>query len=370
MAVYDIDGNQLNTVYDVNGNQLSQAYDIDGNELLSGLDDLLPNRLLIWHDEFDGTAVDSEKWDHEFGYYNANRYYMYKDDLAHNAYCENSILHINNKKDSTMPNTSWTGAFIHTNNLFEFRYGMIEAKMKFPTNTNVYHSTFWTLGANYERICDVDTTGDETKGVLPSTCGEIDIAEADNGTVTTTKHWATPSTNSHKNGGHATITSDSANWHIYGCEWTEDTISIYLDRVLINTWNVSNATTEGFNAFRLPHFLMINQNPALSGTQTQDFLETLVDWVRVYAPVGVTNYIEETGISIESAISLSAGDTHLLTGVFTPSNPSDMTLLWESDDPSVAICYGGKVTAISAGTAHITCRTKHGYTATCTVTVS
>lgn len=35
MAVYDINGNVLNTVYDVNGNILSQAYDIDGNPLLS-----------------------------------------------------------------------------------------------------------------------------------------------------------------------------------------------------------------------------------------------------------------------------------------------------------------------------------------------
>lgn len=370
MSVYNVTGNELSAVYDANGNQLLQAYGIDGNELLSGLDDLLPNRLLIWHDEFDGTEVDSSKWDHEFGYYNANRYYMYKDDLAHNAYCENGILHITNEKDSTMSNTAWTGAFIHTNNLFEFRYGMIEAKIKFPTNTNIYHSTFWTLGANYERICDVNTKGDETKGVLPSTCGEIDIAEADNGSVTTVKHWATPSTNAHQSGGVGSLTTDATNWHIYSCEWTEDTIKLYVDRVLKNTWDTSNATVENFNAFRLPHFLIFNQNPALSGTQTEEFLETLVDWVRVYAPEGVTEFIEETGISIDSTLSLSVDDTYLLTGTFTPENPSDMTLVWTSDDPSVAICYGGKVTAISVGTAHITCTTKRGYTATCTVTVA
>lgn len=370
MAVYDIDGNALNVVYDIDGNQLSQAYDADGNELLSGLDDLLPGRLLIWHDEFDGSAVDSEKWGHLFGYYNANRYYMYENDLAHNAYCEDSVLHINNIKDSTMPNTQWTGAFIHTNNLFEFRYGMIEAKMKFPTNTNVYHSTFWTLGANYQRISNANTQGDETAGVLASTCGEIDIAEGDNGTVTTTKHWATPSTNAHQSGGHGSLTTDSANWHIYGCEWTEDTIKIYVDRVLKNTWNVASATTEGFNAFRLPHFLMLNQNPALNGTQTQTELETLVDWVRVYAPVGVAEYITETAISIESAVNLSVGETHLLTGTFTPVNPSDMTTNWSSSNESVAVCYGGKVTAIGSGTTTITVTTKHGCTATCVVTVA
>lgn len=370
MSVYNLNGYQINSVYSVAGDALSQAYDADGNELLSGLDDLVPGRLLVWHDEFDGSAVDSEKWAHLFGYYNANRYYMYENDLAHNAYCEDSILHINNIKDSTMPNTQWTGAFIHTNNLFEFRYGLIEAKIKFPTNTNVYHSSLWTLGANYQRLCNANTRGDETAGVLASTCGEIDIAEADKGTVTTTKHWATPSTNAHQSGGHATITSDAGNWHIYGCEWTEDSIKIYLDRVLISTWSIDNATTEGFNAFRLPHFLMINQNPYLNGTQTQNELETLVDWVRVYAPVGVTEYIEETAVSIPSSVTLSVGDTHLLTAEFTPTNPSDMTTNWVSSNENVVICYGGKITAIASGTATITVTTKHGKTATCVVTVS
>lgn len=34
MAVYDINGNQINTVYDVNGTALTQAYDINGNPLI------------------------------------------------------------------------------------------------------------------------------------------------------------------------------------------------------------------------------------------------------------------------------------------------------------------------------------------------
>lgn len=34
MAIYDISGNNLNTIYDKDGNQLSQAYDKDGNELI------------------------------------------------------------------------------------------------------------------------------------------------------------------------------------------------------------------------------------------------------------------------------------------------------------------------------------------------
>lgn len=370
MSIYAKDGTEISNAYDLNGTPLVATYDVNGNAVFPVLPDVVPRRFLVWHDEFDGSAVDRTKWSHLFGYYNANRYYMYENDLAHNAYCENSVLHITNEKDSTMPNTQWTGAFIHTNNVFEFRYGLIEAKIKFPTNTNVYHSTFWTLGACYERICNANTQGDETKGVLASTCGEIDIAESDNGSVTTTKHWAKPSDNSHLSGGNASLTSDAGNWHIYGCEWTENDIKIYVDRVLKSTWSVSNATVEDFNAFKLPHFLMLNQNPYLSGTQTQTFLEALVDWVRVYAPNGVTGYITETAISIPSTLSISVGGRHFLESTFTPSNPSDMTLKWESSDEDVAICYGGMVTGIRAGTATVKATTKHGCVATCIVTVS
>lgn len=374
MTVYDVNGDALHACYDVDGNSLTQAYDVDGNPLFSGqeLEDLVPNRLLVWHDEFEDSNINSKRWGHLFGYYNSNRYYMLENDLAHNAYCENSILHINNRKDSQMPNTPWTGAFIHTNNLFEFKYGLVEAKIKFPS-VDVYHSTFWTLGANYERINNADTQGDQTKGVLASTCGEIDIAEADGGTASCTKHWAEPSSNTHQQGGHATLTRDASNWHIYGIEWTENEIKTYIDRELKNTWSIDEANYDGYNAFRLPHFLMLNQNPYLlnSSSQTEDFLETLVDWVRVYAPVGVTSKVRETNIKIDQRhITLNAGETFLLTGVFTPSNVTDMTLLWSSDNPNVAECYGGKVTALFKGTATVSCKTKHGLVASCKVVVS
>lgn len=368
MSVYNIIGHQIENAYDYGGSELLSVYDKNGN-IINALDDIIPNRLLVWHDEFDNTSVDPSKWNHLYGYYATNRYYMYKDNLSHNAFCRNSILHIKNIKDSDMPNTEWTGAFIHTNNLFEFRYGLIEAKIKFP-NAQVYHSTLWTLGASYDRLSDINTSGDETVGLLWATCGELDIAEADNGSVSTSKHWAIPSTNTLKSSGAAPITSDASNWHIYGCEWTEDTIKTYLDRTLVHTWNVSDATEEGFNAFRLPQFLMFNQNPSVNGQQTLTELETLVDWIRVYAPVGVTEYINEEGITLNlNELSMNVGDTYLLSGAFTPVNPSDMTLNWFSDNPDVAVCYGGKITATGVGNATIVCKTKHDYIATCKVTV-
>ncbi len=69
---------------------------------------------------------------------------------------------------------------------------------------------------------------DASKGFLWPSCGNSDIAEADCGTVTTTRHCASNlETNNHVIGGNATLTSDASSWHIYGYEWTEDYIKVY-----------------------------------------------------------------------------------------------------------------------------------------------
>lgn len=370
MSVYSKGGTATDTAYNISGDVLLSAFDLEKNDLLSGLEDIVPGRLLVWHDEFDGSVVDSQKWKHLYGYYTDYRYYMYQNNLSHNAFCQDGNLHYNNIKDSDMPLSDWTGAFIWTKDIFEFRYGLIEAKMKFPDNP-VYHSTFWTMGAGYERICTPDAIADASKGLLWATCGEIDIAEADNGVVSTTKHWADNiETNHHVSGGHEILTNDASNWHIYGCEWTGDYIKVYCDRVLKGTFPISDADVGGFNAFRRPHFLIFNQLPQLNGMQEKTELETQVAWVRVYAPEGVTEIIPDTALVLDSAsLSMSVGDAHLLTGLFAPSNPTDMTLTWNSSNPSVAMVYGGKVTALASGSTIISATTKNGHTAMCTVSV-
>ena len=76
-------------------------------------------------------------------------------------------------------------------------------------------------------------------------------------------------------------------------------------------------------------------------------------------------------IDIEKNINLNVGDTHQITCTFTPENPSDKTLIWESSDPNVATVDGnGLVTAISNGKATITCKALRGpASATCLVEV-
>ena len=333
------------------------------------LDGLRKDRVLVWHDEFDGTDLDPQKWDSLFGFH-GDRYLMYTD-ASRNAYVENSILHLTNLRNYPNDKVEWSGAFIHTNNRFEFRYGRLEAKIKFPNNPE-YHSTLWMMGANHERISRIDAESDESVGVPWTKCGEIDVAECDDMSVSHTVHWENAS-GAHASGGSGGYGVTAHDWHIYALEWTENAMTFFVDGVQKGSFNVENATVGDYNPFRLPMYIMVNQNPYLYGNaagQTSDFLETQIDWIRVYAPVGAEKD-EETAINLDvEDVTLAVGDTQIVTCTFTPESTSDLTLLWESYDDSIVTCYGGKLTALKAGTTHVRCRSKNGFTAYCKVTVT
>lgn len=351
-------------------------YDINGNELvaddpLHNLEDLLPNRLLIWHDEFDKLKLNEENWSNVYGNY--RNYNWNSKDIMRNVSSGKGMSYWT-AKDYPNNVSNYSGAFIDTNGKFEFMYGRIEAKMRFPS-ANPHHTTFWTLGACGEII----STGEESlyndsMGVKFPSCGEIDIAEYDNGSVGARTHWSTngfDSDSGYTQGGNiASLTTSPTSWHIYSCEWTDTKVEYFVDGVSKGSWNTSNALVSGWNPFKIPHYIIFDCISALNGTITWDIAKTDVDWVRVYAPVGVTEYITETALSIPSTLSVSVGQRSYLDQTFTPSNPSDMTIKWESYNEDVALCYGGMVTGVSAGTTFIKATSRHNCVAFCKVTVS
>lgn len=90
--------------------------------------------------------------------------------------------------------------------------------------------------------------------------------------------------------------------------------------------------------------------------------------------VTVTNpVVNVTGVSLNmTSDSLTEGDTANLIATVAPSNASDKSVTWKSDNTDVATVDGtGKVTAVKAGTANITVTTKDGNkVATCKITVA
>ncbi|GFR80783.1 Ig domain protein group 2 domain protein [Elysia marginata] len=98
---------------------------------------------------------------------------------------------------------------------------------------------------------------------------------------------------------------------------------------------------------------------------TNDGNKTATAKITVIAPV--------TGVSLSSnsVSDLERGKTKQLTATVTPSNATDKTISWSSDNKTVAtVDPNGLVTGVSAGTATITVTTNDGNkTATATVTV-
>lgn len=73
----------------------------------------------------------------------------------------------------------------------------------------------------------------------------------------------------------------------------------------------------------------------------------------------------------KTELTLTEGESETLTATVKPDNATDKTLSWSSSDATVAsVDDNGKVTALKAGTATITVKTKDGgKTATCKITV-
>ena len=85
-------------------------------------------------------------------------------------------------------------------------------------------------------------------------------------------------------------------------------------------------------------------------------------------PSGFTD-IEITGISLnKSTATITEGETETLVATIKPSNATDKTVTWASDNEEVATVENGVVTAVKAGTATITA-TAGDRSASCVVTV-
>lgn len=73
----------------------------------------------------------------------------------------------------------------------------------------------------------------------------------------------------------------------------------------------------------------------------------------------------------KTTLSLIEGNSETLTATVSPSNATDKTLAWNSNNSDVAVVKNGRVTAKGAGTATITVtNTASGKKASCTVTVT
>ena len=234
----------------------------------------------LWNEEFDGDAIDTNKWSFEIGTGASgwgNNEWEYYTDRKENAYIKDGVLHIRAQKED-YKGSKYTSARMITKDKFSFTYGTVEARIALPTGKGIWPA-FWMLGQNIDKVS------------WPA-CGEIDIIEAinDENIIYGTHHWQ-------YNGNHASYGNntkdyygtskelDITQFHTYKMVWNEKLIAMYVDDFKYQEIDIEKAK-DGLEAFHKPQFFILNVAvagnwPGFEVDDTQFPNEMLVDYIRV-----------------------------------------------------------------------------------------
>lgn len=336
------------------------------------LDGLLKNRLLVWHDEFDDATLDTSKWRYATHNSGGSEQQAYTVGRTENVRLENSNLILEARKDGYVNNWTWSSGRIDTSGLAGFKYGRLEAKLKYDVVSGAFPA-FWTIGT-----CAYYPTGENIHGVQKSKGtqwaqnGEIDMFEGrgTNSIISQGGWYNQDDGKGNLNMVFGTRDIDASQYHVYAVEWTETTMIAYIDGVETGRKNISDVAS-----WHRPQYIILNMAVGSTGGYPADDCTSMkmeVDWVRVYAPVGVTEKTEVQSISLsQNNVSFNVGDDPI--DVYYSVNPStawDNNVNYESSNVNVATVYGSRITPVGVGTCKITARATNGVTANINVTVA
>lgn len=343
-----------------------------GGDDTSNLDGVLKDRLLVWHDEFDGQSLDTSKWRYATANSGGSEQQAYTVGRTANVRLENSNLILEAKKDNYVSGWTWSSGRIDTSGLAGFKYGRLEAKLKYDVVSGAFPA-FWTIGT-----CAYYPTGEDVHGVKYSKGtqwaqnGEIDMFEGrgTNSEISQGGWYNQDDGKGNLSMVFGTKNVDASQYHVYAIEWTETSITSYIDGVATGSKDTSKITS-----WNRPMYIILNMAVGSTGGVPADNCTSMkmeVDWVRVYAPVSVTQKVDVQSISLsQTNVSLNMGDDPI--DVYYTVNPHsawDNNVNYESSNPNVATVYGSRITPVSVGTCKITARATNGVTATINVTVA
>lgn len=255
---------------------------------------------LIWQDEFNGTTLDTNKWNYETGYYLnndpgtwgwGNAELQHYTNSTQNVYVQDGKLNIKAMNDSKSfpqdPNryAQYSSGKINTKDKLSLKYGRVDFRAKLPTGDGVWPA-LWMLPK------------DSVYGTWAAS-GEIDVMEARGrlpGSVSGTIHFGGQWPGNQYSGGdyHFPAGQTFANdYHVYSVVWGEDNIKWYVDgkffyKVTNEQWYSAAAPNNPNAPFDEPFYLIMNL--AVGGNfdggrtpNASDIPATMqVDYVRVY----------------------------------------------------------------------------------------
>lgn len=355
------------TVYKVTVTNEGALHIVD--KATEGLSDLVPGRLLVWHDEFDAAEIDRSKWRSST---NASQYselaaYTYQ--RAENAYIEDGQLVLRAVKDGYIEGRDWTSARLDTLGLFSAKYGRIEAKLKYEGKNGAFPA-FWTLGSNtyYPSGEDGPYGVTHSWGAPWPYCGEIDIFEGTNGgnCVKPVLHYSLSPEETAQSTRYIvqeSVDVNTSEYHIYSVEWTENEMAAYLDGV-----EIGRADTAGLLPYNKPHYLILNLCiGSIAGAPDEDVdeIKMHIDWVRVYAPESVTEKIDITDITLSrESVTMNLGDpAQYVEYLSAPDGAVNSLVTLESADPGVFTVYGTKLSPVAVGESELVATAYNGVTA-------
>jgi len=230
---------------------------------------------LAWHDEFDGTAIDTKNWTYDLGGGGwGNGEAEFYTNRPENARIENNMLVIEARREKYQ-GAYYTSARLKTQGLQTFQYGRIEARLKVPPGNGMWPA-FWMLGENITKVSWPD-------------CGEIDIMEyigKEPDLIMGTMHGPGYSGALGFGKWNRQKYDIADDFHTYAIEWDKDQISWFYDGEKYSTYTRDVVGTRPW-AFDQPFFIILNLAvggglPGPVGLKTVFPAQYLVDYVRVY----------------------------------------------------------------------------------------
>ncbi|WP_237062021.1 PKD domain-containing protein [Microbulbifer zhoushanensis] len=295
----------------------------------------------VWEDNFDGTALDTTKWEPMIGDgctygicgwgNNELQYYQ-----AENAVVENGILTITARKER-VKSKGYTSARLRTANMpngGEWTNGRFEARIKLPDGAGMWPA-FWMLPTDPD--------------VGWPTSGEIDIMESTGQAdeyVSGTLHYGQPYPDNSFTGNRLLTQPEpwSADFHTYALEWEPNEMRWYVDDQLYATLTPQDLTDSSYWTFEnyQYHFLL---NMAVGGNlggpvDDSALPQTMqVDYVRVYdqgQPAITGDRIVENGSTTTYSVAGTVGGNP----GFSWSLPADATLVSGAGSDTITVQWG------------------------------
>jgi beta-glucanase (GH16 family) len=309
---------------------------------------------LVFSDEFDGDSLDTSVWNHETGYgsngWGNDEWQLYTSD-EENVRVENGNLIISARTSGNngIRDGSITSGRINTMGKKAFKYGKIQARIKFPYQLGLWPA-YWMLGASFS-----------TEG-WPK-CGEIDIMETFAQYLSENQnqgmlHWWNEDNNEKTDSiAYNNLSYPFANvgefsvplhedFHVYEIEWDTEKIVWKVDGVGFYSESITDSNKSEFHK---EHFIIFNLAVGgnLGGTVDENTFplddnnnptprNLYVDWVRVYQkeiPADLEFVVISSDSEVESDVVISASTvgewstgTHINTeGLFEDRNCWELT---------------------------------------------